>query len=147
MRSILSKPVVFAQKPNRNTSSAGNQHDHQSDQKAPDLRTMIFLALAREPRFTMWPLATTSGPTTDRHSLPFGLFMSWLSRLLFILMDSHGEATPKFGVFDEGHVAFDGVGDGEICQCCWRLRFSSTKGHLTQVRMLHVSPHWRHARC
>lgn len=48
---ILPKPVVLAQKPNGNTGTAGNQHDYKSDQETPDLRTMVFLALAREPRF------------------------------------------------------------------------------------------------
>lgn len=29
-------------------------------------------------------------------------------------MNGYGESAPEFGVLDERHVAFDGVGDGEI---------------------------------
>lgn len=50
---ILSKPVVFAQKPNGNSGSTRNKHDYESDQETPDLRTMVFLALTREPRFAV----------------------------------------------------------------------------------------------
>lgn len=48
-------------------------------------------------------------------------------------MDSNGETAPEFGVFDERHVAIDGIGDGEIGQCYWRFGFSSREGHLAEV--------------
>lgn len=69
----LSKPVVLAQKPNGNTGTAGNQHDYESDQETPDLRTMVFLALTRKPRFTM----TVSNDSRSNNGLTKFTFRSF----------------------------------------------------------------------